>query len=86
MEPDLEREITQIVAEIIEMDDSELWARRNDHFVEQLGVDSMLALEMLAILEKRYKIEIPEESLLDLTSLQATIDLVRRKVQETATS
>lgn len=82
MGPGLEREITVIVAEIVETEVDELWKQRNSHFVEELDVDSMLVLEMLAVLEKNYKITIPEEDLLDLTSLQATIDLVRRKLDD----
>jgi acyl carrier protein len=80
MEHGLEREITTIVAEIIEMEEDALWNKREAHFVNELGVDSMLALEMLAVLEKKYKIAIPEENILDLTSLDSTIALVRSKL------
>jgi acyl carrier protein len=86
MEHGLEREITTIVAEIIEMDADELWNKRNAHFVNELDVDSMLALEMLAVLEKKYRITIPEENILDLTSLQSTIDLVRAKLDHSSVS
>lgn len=86
MEHGLEREITTIVAEIIEMEEDELWNKREAHFVNELDVDSMLALEMLAVLEKKYKITIPEESILDLTSLQSTIDLVRSKLDRSSVS
>jgi len=82
----LEREITTLVAEIVEMDAGELWAQRDLHFVKDLGIDSMLALEILAALEKKYKIEIPEEEILDLTTLQSTIDLVHRKREQRGTS
>jgi|RifCSP13_1_1023834.scaffolds.fasta_scaffold623883_1 acyl carrier protein len=86
MEHGLEREITTIVAEIIEMEEDELWNKREAHFVNELDVDSMLALEMLAVLEKKYKITIPEENILDLTSLQSTIDLVRSKLDRSSAS
>jgi len=42
----------------------------------------MLALEILALLEKKYRIEIPEENLLDLVSLQSTIDFVDQKLKQ----
>lgn len=84
METELEREITNLVAEIIEMEPQELWDKRSLQFVEELGVDSMLSLEVLAALEKKYRIEIPEENVLDLVHLQATIDLVQRRLQESA--
>lgn len=84
MNDQLEREITSIVAEITEMDEAELWENRDKHFMEELEIDSMLALEILADLEKKYRIEVPEEDLLDITSLTATINLVRRIVEENA--
>lgn len=82
----LDREITAIVAEIIEIDEDELWTKRQAHFINELDVDSMLALEMLAVLEKKFKITIPEENILDLTSLQSTIDLVRSKLDVSSVS
>jgi acyl carrier protein len=74
----LEKAITALVAEIVEMDETELWEQRDRHFSEELEIDSMLALEILASVEKNYRIEIPEEDLLDITSLESTIALVRR--------
>jgi acyl carrier protein len=71
-----------MLAEVVEMDEAELWEKRNQRFVEELGVDSMLALEILALLEKKYRIEIPEENLLDLVSLQSTIDFVDQKLKQ----
>ncbi|OLD61842.1 MAG: hypothetical protein AUI53_04055 [Acidobacteria bacterium 13_1_40CM_2_60_7] len=82
MTSELEKQITAILAEVIEMDEAELWEKRNQRFVEDLDVDSMLALEILAILEKKYRIEIPEENILDLVSLQSTIDFVDRKLKQ----
>lgn len=77
-----EKEITQLLAEVIEIDAAELWEKRQLRFVDDLGVDSMLALEILALLEKKYRIQIPEENLLDLVSLQSTIDFVEQKLQQ----
>jgi acyl carrier protein len=77
-----EKDITKMLAEVIEMDEAELWEKRQLRFVDDLGVDSMLALEILALLEKKYRIQIPEENLLDLVSLQSTIDFVEQKLQQ----
>ena len=79
---ELEKDITQMLAEVIEIDEAELWEKRQLRFVDDLGVDSMLALEILALLEKKYRIHIPEENLLDLVSLQSTIDFVEQKLQQ----
>ena len=84
MATELERDITAIVADITEMDEQELWDNRDKHFMDELDIDSMLALEIVAIIEKKYRIEIEEEELLDITSLNATIELVRRLLDQEA--
>ncbi|MDJ0850698.1 MAG: acyl carrier protein [Myxococcota bacterium] len=84
MPTQLEQEITAIVAEVTEIDESELWDKRDKHFMEDLEIDSMLALEIVASIEKKYRIEIEEEELLDITSLNATIELVQRVIDKDA--
>ena len=80
----LEQEITAIVAEVAEIDEQELWEKRDKHFIEELDIDSMLGLEIVASIEKKYRIEIDEEELLDITSLDATIALVKRHLEANA--
>ena len=84
MPTQVEQEITAIVAEITEIDENELWENREKHFMEDLAIDSMLALEIVASIEKKYRIEIEEEELLDITSLNATIQLVQRLLDKDA--
>ncbi len=68
---DLENEIRGIIAEIIEREPSEVTL--DAKFFEELGVDSMMALEIMAAIEKKYKISIPEEKLAQLTNLRQTL-------------
>lgn len=75
----LEQEIRSIVAEIAEKDEEEIEGDLN--FVDDLGFDSMMALEILAKLEKKFKIRIPEEELTRLTNLNETVDLVKRHLK-----
>lgn len=72
---DLENDIKNIIAEIIEKDPSQITP--DAKFFEDLGVDSMMALEILAAIEKKYKISIPEEKLAQLTTLNQTIAVAR---------
>ncbi len=78
MATQLEQDITAIVAEVAEIDEKELWDNRDKDFLDDLEIDSMLGLEIVASIEKKYRIEIEEEALLDITSLNATIELVQR--------
>ncbi len=71
----IEQDIRKLIAEILETEPDKIDG--NAHFVKDLGMDSMMALEILAALEKKYKIVIPEDSLPKFTDLNATIRVVR---------
>ncbi|MFA5261900.1 MAG: acyl carrier protein [Candidatus Omnitrophota bacterium] len=70
----VEKDIRKLVADILETEPNEIDG--NARFVQDLGMDSMMALEILAGLEKKYRIVIPEESLAKFVNLNATIKIV----------
>ena len=72
----LTQEIRSMVAEIAERDEDEI--KDNFSFLDDLGFDSMMALEILANLEKKYKIKIPEEELTKLDNVCGTVKLVQK--------
>ena len=74
----LEKEIRAIVAEILEIDESKITP--DAKFVEDLGMDSMMALEILASVEKKYKVKIPEEYLTKVTSLNSMVDTAKKLI------
>ncbi|MFA5147086.1 MAG: acyl carrier protein [Candidatus Omnitrophota bacterium] len=76
----IDKVIRAIVAEILEIEEDKITPDAN--FVGELGMDSMMALEILASLEKKYKIKIPEEYLTKVTSLQDTINIVKKIVEK----
>jgi len=71
----LEKELREIIAKIVELEPEKITLEAN--FVEDLGMDSMMALEILAAMEKKYKIQVPEEKLGQLRSLNDTIKLTK---------
>ena len=71
----VEQDIRALVAEILETEPGEIGI--DAHFVKDLGMDSMMALEILAGIEKKYRIVIPEETLPKFTSLRTTINIVQ---------
>lgn len=75
----LEREIRSMIAEIAELDEEEIEGNLN--FQDELGFDSMTALEIVAKLEKKYKIKVPEEDLPNMTNLDQTIAVVRKYLE-----
>jgi len=75
----LEKELREIIAKIVEIDPDKITLEAS--FVEDLGMDSMMALEILAAMEKKYKIQVPEEKLGKLKNLKETINLTKEYLQ-----
>ena len=71
----VEQDIRELVAEILEEEDAGS-IDGDANFIKDLGMDSMMALEILAGIEKRYRIAIPEEMLPQFTDLNTTVNLV----------
>jgi acyl carrier protein len=72
----LENELRLLIAEIVEIDPAKITSKAN--FVEDLGMDSMMALEILASIEKKYKLRIPEENLTKITDFDKVVELVTK--------
>ncbi len=77
----LEKDITAIVAEVTELEENEIWEKRDADFFKDLEIDCLLALEILALIEKKFKVQIPAEKLVDITSLNATIEMTRSTLE-----
>lgn len=76
-EQELRSQLKSIIAEIIEVDDF----GDDENFVTDLGVDSMMALEIVARIEKTYRIRIPEEYLPEVKSLNDVTRIVTQVMQ-----
>ena len=77
MSDTLKDELRQIIVEVTEVEDIPA-----DTPFADLGIDSMMAIEIVADVEKNYDITIAEEELADLTNLQAVYEKVREKLGE----
>ena len=70
--------VRKIISEILEMEPQTI--NSDAHLVEDLGMDSMMALEILASVEKRFKIKIPEDNLPKMTTLNKIIEMAQQYV------
>ena len=71
-------ELREIVAEVLEIDTDEI--NDDDDFMEVHEADSLRAIEILARLEKKYKVEIPQSELAEMRNLKAVEEVVARYV------
>ena len=71
---DIEKDITSLVSKIIKIPPSKIDPDANIFY--DLGVDSLLGVEIFAALDKKYHIDIPESRLKDIKTLNDIIGLV----------
>ena len=77
MSETLKDELRQIIIEVTEVEEIP-----EDTPFADLGIDSMMAIEIVADVEKNYDITIAEEELPDLINLKAVYDKVQQKLGE----
>jgi acyl carrier protein len=75
MSDTLKDELRQIIVEVTEVEDIP-----EDALFADLGIDSMMAIEIVADVEKNYDITIAEDELAELTNLKAVYDKVQEKL------
>ncbi len=80
MDENLYRQAKQLVCETLEVGEEEL--EDSTHFVDDLGIDSILIIELKTQFEERYDIEINKEELKNLNCLTDIMKyLTAKKVQ-----
>jgi acyl carrier protein len=72
----LQNELREMIAKIVEIDPDKITPQAD--FVEDLGMDSMMALEIMAAMEKKYKIQIPEDQLGKIKNLDEVLNMARQ--------
>lgn len=70
-------ELRSVVADVLDIDEEEITEDAN--FVTDLGVDSLMALEVMVALEKKYKIKLSEQELRQITCLRNVYELLKAK-------
>jgi len=71
-------EVRTRVAELVEMDPSEVTDEAD--FIEALGVDSLMAIELMVALDKEYRIDIPEDEFRQIKNVNQAVDVVMKHV------
>lgn len=79
MAEDLREQLRAIISEVSEVDDIP-----DDVAFKDLGIDSMMAIEIVADVERQFKLSIPEEELQRVTDLNSVHQLVKEKLAASA--
>jgi acyl carrier protein len=71
----IDQEIKALVAKLLKIDPDKI--NPNANLFSDLGVDSLLGVEIFAQLDKKYGIDVPEEKLGSINTLNDLIGLVK---------
>ena len=77
-------EVKRMIAEVTELDPAEVSDTAN--FRDDLGLDSLLALEIMVSVDKKFRINIPEEEYQKVTNVNDTVEMVFRYLPEMQTA
>jgi len=72
---ELKEKLRAIIAEVSEIDEIP-----DATPFKELGIDSMMAIEIVAEIERTYKLSVPEDELVRITNLDSVYTLVKEKL------
>jgi len=75
-------EVRNRVAELTEVDPSEI--SDSADFMDELGVDSLMAIELMVALDKEYKIDIPEDEFREIKNVDQAVEVVMKHLSAAA--
>ena len=76
----LKNELRELIIEIAEID-----SLPDDTHFKDLGIDSMMGVEIVAAIERKYQIKIDDSELPDVSTLTKSWELVNSKLERSKT-
>jgi acyl carrier protein len=73
----LKEDLRALIAEIAEKDEIP-----DDVAFKDLGIDSMMGVEIVAAIERKYQVKIEDSELVEVTTLNNSMALVQKKLGE----
>ena len=78
----IREEIKTLIARVTEREPDEILDEA--HYMEELGVDSLMAMEVMIAIDKKFKIDIPEDEFNHATNVNASVALVEKWLSQNA--
>ncbi len=83
MSENVEKEIVSIISDVSGFDAEEMTP--DVHFFNDLGIDSIKAIEIAVAIEKKFKIKVRDEDVPKITTLKQAVELVNTLLSRKAT-
>ena len=78
---EIRAEVRRLLADVTERKPEEI--SDSALLADELGLDSLMALEVMVAVDKKYKIDIPEEEFATIRTLNDAVEIVRRHLPGT---
>ena len=75
---EIRAEVKKLIAEVTEREPDEI--TDTALFADELGVDSLMAMEVMVAVDKKYKINIPEDEFAKIKNVDDTVEVVLRHI------
>ena len=75
-------EVKKLIAEVTEREPEEI--SDTALFADELGVDSLMAMEVMVAVDKKYKINIPEDEFAKIKNVNDAVEAVQRHLAQAA--
>jgi len=75
-------EVKRLIAEVTEREPEEI--TDTALFADELGVDSLMAMEVMVAVDKKYKINVPEDEFGKIKNVNDTVEVVLRHIESAA--
>jgi acyl carrier protein len=79
---EIRAEIKRLVANVTEREPEEI--SDTAHYMDELGVDSLMAMEVMIAVDKKFKIDIPEEEFNKATNVDESVAMVEQWIASKA--
>ena len=80
----IRNEIKRMIADVTEREPDEI--PDDASFSDDLGVDSLMAMEVMITMDKRFKIDIPEQEFMKATNVADAVAMVQRYLPDRVVS
>jgi acyl carrier protein len=80
----IRQEVKKLIAEVTEREPEEI--TDTALFADELGLDSLMAMEVMVAVDKRYKINIPEDEFGKIKNVNDTVEVVQRHIGSEASA
>jgi acyl carrier protein len=77
-------EIKKLIANVTEREPDEI--PDNAHYMDELGVDSLMAMEVMIAVDRKFGVDIPEEEFNKASNVNESVAMVERWLAERAAS